>query len=84
MSIGLNLPQFLTTLGTTMIDATKTATPNSGDEFTQPQTPKLINVIGEISDEMRTLWDDTSTEVKVGVTAIAAFGLGMYVGTRAR
>lgn len=78
------LPKFLTDKGTAMSTDTNEAAQSWTDRLKQDQPPQLLSAIGDISDEMRTLWDDTSTEVKVGIAALTAFGLGVYVGTRAR
>lgn len=80
----LILPKFLTDKGPIMSIDVNEAAQSWKDRLTQDQPTQLPSAIGEISDEMRNLWNDTSSEVKVGVAALAAFGLGVYVGTRAR
>lgn len=55
----------------------------SGNEPIKRDLPEA-DVLADFSNEIRSLWDDTSTELKVGTTALAAFGLGVYIGKRTR
>lgn len=58
-------------------------TTGSEDESIKADLPEA-DVLGDFPGEIRSLWDDTSTELKVGAAALAAFGLGVYIGKRTR
>ena len=57
---------------------------NGGEaEPIKPDLPEA-DVLGDFQRKIRSQWEDTSSELKVGAAALAAFGLGVYIGKRTR
>lgn len=62
---------------------TERGSTGSENESVQADLPEA-DVLGDFQRKIRSQWEDTSTELKVGAAALTAFGLGVYIGKRTR